>query len=449
MSEEGFRFLSMLPKSVAAYLLVLALGLLVVFQARKWDAHDVIIWDVAGYYQYLTSHFTYNDVGDGAYTAAVRAQYRPEHDGRYGLVPAPNGRQVMKYTLGMALFYAPAFFLANALAGPLGAPPDGYAPLYQKTLTLLCLAYAMLGLWVLRAVLRRFFDDAVVALALLAVGLATNFFNYATLEAPMAHGTLFLLNAGLLLLTVRWLAAFGWREAAGLGLTLGLLGLVRATELWMVLVPALWGLTSAAAVRERGRQLWRHRGQVLLAGALATAVLALQPWFWHRVGGAWFIDSYPGEHFDFRHPHLLDGLFSARKGWLVYAPVMALALLGLGTLRRGRPAGAAWPVLAVLLPLALYVTWSWWDWGYGGSFGARPLISLYPLLALPLAGFFDWCGRRSAGLWRGAAFVLLLCIVLNLTQTRQYYRGILNCCDMTWELYRNQFFWLDWPPAPQ
>ncbi|WBA41311.1 hypothetical protein [Hymenobacter canadensis] len=431
-------------KSLASYLLIVVLALLTVFQARKWDAHDVLIWDMAGYYQYLSSHFIYDDVGDGTYTAAVRAQYRPDLDSRYGLVPAPNGRQVMKYSLGMSLFYAPAFFLAHGIATASGAVNDGYSPLYQKSLVLVCLSYAMLGLWLLRVVLRRFFDDTTVALTVLAVGLATNFFCYATYESPMSHGILFLLNAALVLLTVRWLSAFRWLDAALLGVVLGLLGLVRVTELWMVLVPALWGLTSWAAVRERARQLWQHRAQIGLVAGIAGALLLVQPWFWHSVGGAWFIDSYPNEKFDFRHPHLLDGLFNPRKGWLIYTPIMGLALLGIGMLRR--QVRAALPVLLLLLPLVLYVTWSWWDWGYGGSFSQRPLISLYPLLALPLASVFDRC-RRSYALLYGVTFVLLLCILLNLTQTWQYYRGILHCCDTTWAMYKDHFFWLEWPPA--
>ncbi|WP_022825869.1 hypothetical protein [Hymenobacter norwichensis] len=429
-------------KSLSSFVFIVALALITVFQAGKWRSSDVVIWDVAGYYQYLTSYFIYNDVGDGSYTAGIRGQYRADMDSRYGVVPAPNGQTVMKYPLGMALFYSPGFAVAHSVAGLRGSPADGYSGVYQKMLVLVCLAYAMLGLWILRATLRRFFEDTTVALTLLSIGLATNLFNYATYEAPMSHGTLFMLNAALLLLTVKWLSEFRRRDALLLGLTLGLMGLVRLTELWMVLVPALWGLTSWAAVRTRGQQLWQHRTQVLLAGVITCSVLALQPWFWHSVGGAWLIDSYPGEKFDLRHPHFMDGFFSIRKGWLVYTPIMAVALISIFWLRR--QVRAALPVLVVLLPLALYVTWSWWDWGYGGSFSQRPLISFYPLLALPLASFFDR-SRRSGWLLHGAALLLLVCIVLNLTQTWQYYRGILNCCDTTWQLYKERFFWLEWP----
>lgn len=429
-------------KSLVCYLLVVTLALVAVFQAKKWKDHDVIIWDMAGYYQYLSSSFIYNDMGDGSYTAVTREHYRPDIDSHYGLIPAPNGHKVIKYTLGLSLFYAPGFFVAHTIAMLQDSPADGYASGYQKALALVCLIYAMLGLWMLRKVLGHFFEDTTVALTVLSIGLATNFFNYATYESPTSHGTLFMLNAGLLLLARRWLSTFRWRDAVLIGITLGLAGLVRVTEVWMVLVPALWGLTSWEALRNRRQQLWQYRNQVLVMGLLVVSLLSLQSWFWHSVGGAWFIDSYPGEKFNFKHPNLLLGLFSPRKGWLIYTPIMALAIAGVLLMRR--QVKEALPVVLVMLPLVLYVTFSWEEWWYGGGFSARPLIGIYPLLALPLASFFDWC-RRSDGLLRSAAFILLVCIVLNLTQTWQYHLGILHWSDTTWEMYRERFFWLNWP----
>ncbi|MBC8082022.1 MAG: hypothetical protein H7Z21_02320, partial [Hymenobacter sp.] len=282
-------------KSLASYLLIVTLALATVFQAKRWSYSDVLVWDMAGYYQYLSSYFIYDDIGDYSYAAAVRATYRPDLDKFYGLSPdlAPNGQRMLKYPIGLSLFYAPGFFTAHLIAKLRGSPADGYSPLYQKMIQLICLVYAMLGLWVLRKILQRFFEDTTVALTLLAIGLATNLFCYATYDAATTHGTLFLLNALLLFLSVRWLSAFRMRDAALLGLTLGLMGLVRATEVWMIAVPALWGLTSGGAVRERVQQLWTHRGQVLVVGVLAGTFLGLQPLFWHTAGGAWFIDTYP------------------------------------------------------------------------------------------------------------------------------------------------------------
>lgn len=433
-------------KSLVIVLFTLVLALVVVNKTAKWDRSDVLVWDVAGYYQYLPSQFIYHDQGNGTYTAYARQQYRPELDNRYVLIAAPNGGHVIKYPLGLSLFYTPAFAIAHglALAGATSTP-DGFSSSYQRAIQLGGLLWAMLGLWVLRGVLRRYFNDLTTAATLLAIGLGTNFFCYASYEAPLSHGTLFMLNAVLLALTGQWLAHFRRRDALGLGLVIGLLTLVRFTEAWGVLVPALWGLTSVAALRGRARDLWQHKGQVALAAGVAGALLLCQLVYWHHYGGAWHIDTYPDEHFDFAHPHLREGLFSIRKGWLTYSPLMGLALLGILALRG--PARVALPVLVALLPLVLWVTYSWWDWGYGGSFGARPLVSLYPLLSLPLAALLEWAFRRR---WTGALLgvVLTLGVALNQLQTWQYYRGIIHCCDMTADWYRERFFWLDWPPSP-
>lgn len=432
-------------KSLVVVLLTLVLALVVVNKTAKWDRADVLVWDVAGYYQYLPSQFIYQDQGNGTYTAYARRQYRPELDNGYVLIAAPNGGHVSKYPLGMSLFYAPFFAVAHgmALAGTT-TTPDGFSLSYQYFIQLGSLLWAMLGLWVLRGVLRRYFDDLTTAATLLAIGLGTNFFCYASYDAPMSHGTLFMLNAVLLALTGQWLAHFRRRDALGLGLVLGLLALVRFTELWNVLVPALWGITSVAALRGRVRDLWQRKGQAALVAGVAGTLLLGQLAYWRYCGGAWYIDTYPNEHFDFAHPHLREGLFSIRKGWLTYSPLMGLAVSGILALR-GR-VRAALPVLAVLLPVVLWVTYSWWDWGYGGSFGARPLISLYPLLSLPLAALLERAFRRR---WTGVLLGALLClgVALNQLQTWQYYRGILNCCDMTATWYRERFFWLDWPPA--
>ena len=156
------------------------------------------------------------------------------------------------------------------------------------------------------------------------------------------------------------------------------------------------------------------------------------------MSGHWLLDSYAGEQFDFRHPHLVEGLFSYRKGWLLYTPLAAIMLLGLGAAWRRRPAVVALTVL--LLPVLLYSTFSWEAWWYGGGFSARPLVSLYPLLALPLAALLaeaqHWRGRRQALLLTAVT----LCIGLNLWQTWQFATGALLPDRTTGEQYRRHFF---------
>lgn len=399
----------------------------------------MLTWDSGGYYAYLVGAFITRDLGEGTYQANVRATYRPDLNPDYGMVHLPNGQTVFKYPMGMAVAYAPWFALAHAYAPLHGDPPDGYARPYQRLVALGCLVYALLGLGLLGRELRHYFADHLVALTVLVVGLGTNLFCYATYGATMPHATLFLLNVLLLRYTRQWYARGTWRAGLALAVVFGLMLLVRPSELWMVAVPALWGLTSRAALRQRLGYLGGRWPQLVAMGAVVAAVASVQLLFWRTVGGHWLIDFYPGESFDFRHPHLLEGLFSVRKGWLFWTPLMAFALLGIIWTRRY--AAPALPILVVLVPVVVYATYSWWDWGYGGSFSGRALISLYPLLSFSLASFW-------ARWWPGYAVPLAVLVLLNLLQSWQYFLGMVNCCNMTWEQYKHYFFDLEWPNPP-
>ena len=274
----------------------------------------------------------------------------------------------------------------------------------------------------------------------MSIGLGTNLLCYATYEATMAHATLFFLNVLLLRSTRAWYERGGWPQALGLAVGFGFMMLIRPSEVMMMAVPVLWGVTSLAAGRQR-LAFWLGRWPQVLAMVLTVgAIGSIQLLFWRVVGGSWLIDFYPGQTFHFDDPHLLDGLFSVRKGWLFWTPLMALALLGIIWTRRF--VAAAWPVLVVLVPLFVYVTFCWWDWAYGGGFSARPLISLYPLLSFALASFFArWWPALAVPL----AVLLLLLILLNIMQGWQYFLGMVNCCVENWENYRKYFFDLQWP----
>ncbi len=116
---------------------------------------------------------------------------------------------------------------------------------------------------------------------------------------------------------------------------------------------------------------------------------------------------------------------------------MGVALLG--TLQVRRYVAAAWLPLLVLVPTVLYVTFCWWQWWYGGSFSCRPAISLYPLLAIPLASLLTWAGLRR-WLAIGLRGVVVVGIGLNMLQTWQYHLGILHWDNNTAGEYFRRFF---------
>ena len=70
------------------------------------------------------------------------------------------------------------------------------------------------------------------------------------------------------------------------------------------------------------------------------------------------------------------------------------------------------------LLLNMYLVFAWDVWWYGGSFGARGMVQVYALLALPMAALFSWMWRKWAVFIPTLAFILA-CSWMNLFMTWQ------------------------------
>jgi len=409
------------PRSTAAALLVGALAIGVLFNVRRWNDRDLLRWDSDCYYLYLPAAFIHHDLLALRWLEAISPGRAPDNY-RFGQGVHPGkdaDHRCNKCTLGVALSELPFFLVAHAwMRSTDPAHADGYAPLYQLSVGVASAVWATLGLLVLARFLRRRCSDAVSSTALLALGLGTNLFFYASYAGGMAHPWLFFLTALLLERTDRWHRHQHPRDVLWIGAVLGLAVLTRPTLALLALVPLCW---NAAAPR----LLLRHARTWALAAAVGALCLLPQLLYWKATTGQWFHYSYGDEGFDLAHPHLLAGLFSYRKGWFVYTPLALIALAGLVPLARSAE-GRSYARLLLLFGVPfLYLTFSWTQWWYGGSFGSRVMIDVLPLLAWPLAALVEraW---RAATAWRVAlAALLLACIALNLFQQWQYKQGLL------------------------
>ena len=409
---------------------------LLLLQLRLWvpnfDTHNVtaiLTWDALGYYLYLPAHFIYHDLSHLAFMPRILQEYNPTGS-YYQAFPVPGGpagAMVMKYPIGLAILNAPFFGLGHWAAGHWNYARDGFSVPYQMAIALGSLVYSLLGLGLLRHVLLRYVSDAVTALALALLVVGSNYLHYAAIDGAMAHNVGFTLYALLLWLTVRWHEQPRRWLAAGLGLTLGLLVMVRPSDMVAVLLPLLWGVTSAASLRAK-LQLLRERpvDVALLVGGGLLAVLP-QLLYWKWATGHFFVYSYEKQGFSFLRPHTWQVLFSFKKGWLMYTPLMVLPLLGLAVLWR-RNRAVAVPVLVYFL-VNLWVVSAWDIWWYGGTLGQRALVQSYAALALPLAYLLAWLGeqRPARPALCGAALLgSVLCVDQNLVLEWQYLNGILD-----------------------
>ncbi|MEZ4738388.1 MAG: glycosyltransferase family 39 protein [Flavobacteriales bacterium] len=402
---------------------------------------NVLSWDVFGYYLYLPATLLHGDLAlqDQSWVREVMSTYDSSAT-FYQAGMLADGRWIIKYPMGLAILLAPFFLLGHLVAIITGAPLDGFSTPYQWAIIAAHLIYALIGMLFLRRVLLRFFSDGIVAWVLVLLVLGTNYMHQAMFALAMPHVMLFTLYAGILWCTIRWHDHHRWRDTLALAVLMGMAILSRPSEVVCVFIPLLYGLTDLREWRAHVAGLFRYRGRIAVVLVILLLIGAPQFFYYKWLTGKFLYLSYnnPGEGMELLHPHIREVLFSFRKGWFIYTPMMAFATGGLFLLRRELPSWS-WAVV-VYFVVNLYVVSSWSCWWYADSFGQRALVQSYAVMALPLAAVLVWISQRAKVLQRGLMIVLIVLVLLNMFQSYQAIRGIIHSSRMTFEAYCDAFF---------
>ena len=419
--------------SSLAILIVIVSCFVIDLSLKNWNKQDrVIEQDVHWYYSYLPEKFIYDDI------KLEKSNYQ-FGDNYYLFWPiyTQDGKKVNKTTMGLSIMYAPFFFAAHAFASYTDYPENGMSEPYKVFLLLSAIFYLLVGLDFTRKVLERFyFSDRHIAITLFLIGMGTNLLCYASQSAPMSHVYNFCLFAIFIYYTIRWHDRQSMKNTIILGLLLGLISLIRPTNILLAVFFAFYGVASLQDFRER-LMLFRKEAYLLNVMAFFTLLVWVPQFlYWKEVTGNYIFYSYTDEGFFFNHPRILEGLFSFRKGWLVYTPLMAFPLIGLFFLKGLKK--VRWAIL-LCLAVNIYVIFSWWCWWYGGTYGQRSMIDFYPLLAIPLAFLVQYLAGKGKAVNIVFYSICAFFIWLNIFQTYQFENFSLHWEGMTKELYFKQF----------
>lgn len=396
--------------------------------------------DKSGYHLYLPALFIFNDLAKLEFYGYIDAGYAPtgEHK-EYELNPLEGGNKANKYPIGVAVHETPFFLAAHAFTLMYGFfPPDGYSKPYEWGAIISNLFWAVCGLFAARSLLRRYFSDTVTAITLLAIAFGTNLYYYVVFSPGMAHAYLFFDLALVMLFTERLFSTCRAKYFYLLGLALGLTAITRPADLVVGVVPLLWGLTSIKAVKQRFSFLLGNLRHVAGACFVFACIAALQIAYWKYVTNEWIYDGYIDEGFIWTAPAIIEGLFGFRKGWFIYTPLAVFAVWGIYSMRK-RFARYI-PAIAVFMVVNIYIIFCWWNWWYGGGFGARPLTESWAILSLPLATFIQQVteNRHRILKYLAGAVLILLC-ALNMFQSYQANKNVIHWDGMTREYYFRVF----------
>ena len=158
-----------------------------------------------------------------------------------------------QFGIGVAVLIAPFFAIGHVVAIATGESRNGFTWPYQAADNAAALVYILLGLALLASVLRRWFRPRTVLATILAITFGAAVFEHATYDASFSHGYSFFLIALVMRLTLSTWDRPRAANAVALGAALGLVGLVRLTNLVIVLFAALLGVERPADLRTRAR----------------------------------------------------------------------------------------------------------------------------------------------------------------------------------------------------
>lgn len=414
-------------------ILITAIGIYVVFNVSYWKTDRVISWDIITYYGYLPATFIYND---------VTLEFLDKNPGDrnyifwYGV--SPTGGKYIKMSMGLAFLYAPFFFLGHLGAHLFNYHTGGFSLPYKMALVFSCIFYMWLGLFFLRKSLKQYFSEIITGLVLILIVFGTNYFNYATLDAPMSHTYSFALFSLFILMVTKWYKNPSLKNSVFIGLLSGLISLIRPTNIIIIILFVFYGILSKNDLLIRTKLYLSKSALLLVIIVFAFIVWIPQMLYWKTVTGSYLFYSYADEGFFFNNPQILEGLFSYRNGWLVYSPVMAFALIGLPFLYRS--AREIFIPVLLFTVVNIYVVLSWWCWWYTG-FGNRAMIDSYAVLAFPLAAFLNWTARQKKIIIK-ASIILLLTFAFfqGAFHSLQYHYNSIHYDSMTKASYWESFW---------
>jgi hypothetical protein len=394
---------------------------------------QIITSDGRGYYAYLPALLIDHDL---SYKKVIEREKNilgfPDYQPSY-LVRVGN-KQVNKYFAGEALLLLPFFLLAILCSFVTGIEINGYSFFFQVFTGLGAIFYLFLGLYYLKKILLYFtVRPFLVAFLIIAILLGTNLFYYSLWQPSMSHVFSFFAINGFLWFTCKFTGYLSGRNAAIAGFFLGLVLLIRPSNVVvLLLVPFLF--RDFAEMKQVTGSLLKKKSASVILFFTALLVFSIQLLLWYLHTGRFFIWSYQDEGFYFSRPEVMNVLFSYRKGLFIYTPLTFLAFFGLFTIIR-KPVKLI--SMVAFLILSTYIIASWWNWYYGDSFGLRVFIDYYGIYSMLIALLLNRFSFRGDKLFLTLLFLPF--IVLNLFQTWQYCNWIIQPYSMNKEKYEYVF----------
>ena len=342
-----------------------------------------------------------------------------------------SGRRINYTSPGTALLWSPFFGVAHLVALVSGANADGFSQPYIAAVTYGSACYGFLAVLFSALIARRITGNGIGASVCIAFGSPLLFYAY--LAPGFGHATSAFAVSLFVWTWIRVRDRWSLTGAVALGVTGGLMALVREQDVLLALGPALdFVLDAFRPAKRHPAPLVRWPILTAATGAIAFG-LAYAPQLiaYTALNGHPTPTETVQRKLNWTSPHGLSVLFSDQYGLFAWTPLALVAVAGLAWLAwRGaggittadrvssKDARRIGALALLMIALQAYTSGSVESWTVSGSFGQRRFVAITPLLVIGLATWFSHA--RTAWTRRAIALVVLLCIWWNLGLMAQF-----------------------------
>ncbi len=401
------------------------------FQRIKDNPRSVIWSDSEGYYKYLPGLFILKDFHK-LDAGSVFPYYNQK------------GEYVDKYTCGVAYLEAPFFLLTHVLSNHNidSVEPYYYSRSYALGIALGGVTYGFLGLLLTVYNLRRRYNIRISVVSTILIFLGTNLYHYVTKEMGTSHVYSFFLFSLFILLIDKFNRKPSFLSAAGMGLVIGIIGLIRPTNLIICFLPLFWDIITKD---EFGKRLLFYRRNIkyliVIVPFIALTFLP-QLIYWREMTGNFIYYSYQDEGFKFwNNPKILEVLFDIQNGLFLYSPLYIVPVIIL--VLRSIKFNLESRFMLLLFIIITYIYASWWAWWFGGAFGHRCYVEFTAIFVFPLAYFINYLIENLTFYKKQFVFIFfgLLCFYsIRLSYLYTSIGGPWDGLDWRWNL--DKYFWI-------
>lgn len=370
-------------KIAAIFILIFVSSSFLSIYLKNGEKH-IIHSDGRGYYAYLPAFICFQDP---TFKKSLKAE-QSYHEGLIDQVyvfQVDETHNVNKYFPGVSILILPFFLIACFLSYLFDLPIDGYNIVFQWGYWFASIFYTSLGilLW-LKLIQRIGIKPQLINRVFLFICAGPTLF-YLFFGAAYSHVFSFCLFALLGLVFFQFYHFPNTRKALFLGVILGLIFLVRPTNVSVVCILPLLLIPGKNSLVVFYQRLWSQKRFMFLVSVGFFLIFILFLVILYIQTGHFFEWSYKKEGFNWFRPKLDEWIWGYRTGILFHIPILILVLfLGFKRVKEN----SLWWFYIIYVIALFWILSAWWCWNYESGFNIRPLAEHMLFLYFPL--FFQY-----------------------------------------------------------